>query len=93
MANVSGLDEEYFEALEAFEAVQAHDYLVRASASPSINVRDLTDHHDGLWPGHAADAPSPAADDDEMSDDQDDEAEPSSTAPAGTSSTVRASTA
>lgn len=35
LANISGLDEEYFEALEAFEAVQAHDYLVRAADAPA----------------------------------------------------------
>ena len=65
-ANVSGLDEEYFEALEAFEAVQAHDYLMRASETPMSRIARPED--------------SPAPEDDDFSLEADDEAD--STSPA-----------
>ena len=69
-ANLTGLDEEYFEALEAFEAVQAHDYLVRAAEQPPEEA----------FVGNTSDAPSLPAEEDDASDEQDDDGETSSPA-------------
>ena len=72
-ANVSGLDEEYFEALEAFEVVQAHDYLVRASTPLPAGSRPA--EVDGLVCAASPDElPSPStAEEDGDSDEADDE--------------------